>query len=112
MDRSNVISLITETKTKDALGIYHTDLLKRDVFCNITSVTASEFFDGGRSGFNPEYRMTMFSGDYNGEKVLEYNGQAYAIYRSFIRGTDTIELYVERKGGTNGKKVSDAGTTT
>lgn len=112
MDRSNVISLITETKTKDTLGIYETVRTKKDVFCNISSVTASEFFDGGRSGFNPEYRMTMFSGDYNGQKILEYNGETYAIYRTYIKGTDTIELYVERKGGTNGKQVSDAGATT
>lgn len=46
--------------------------------------------------------MTMFVGDYNGEKLVEYNGETYAVYRTYLAKNDTIELYVERKGGTNG----------
>lgn len=44
----------------------------------------------------------MFFGDYNGEDELVYNGDTYAIYRTYKTRTDTLELYVERKGGTNG----------
>lgn len=104
MDRSNIITLIKEIKARDALGVNQTQEKPRNVFCNVSSVTASEFFEGGRSGLNPSYRMTMFAGDYEGEKILEYNCERYAIYRTYLKGTDTIELYVERKGGTNGKQ--------
>lgn len=107
MDRSNVISLITETKTVNSLGVTSTTNSYTDVFCNVSSISAQEFFEGGRSGLNPSYRMTLFFGDYNGEKMLEYNGETYAIYRTYQKTTDTIELYVERKGGTNGKQKSD-----
>lgn len=103
MDRSNVISLIREEKTKNELGVYTTQRIRREVFCNVSSVTASEFFEGGRSGLNPQFRMTMFVGDYDGEELLEYNGEAFSIYRTYLKTTDTIELYVERKGGSNGK---------
>lgn len=106
-----MISLITESKTQNSLGIYSTTYSYKDVFCNVSSVSAQEFFDGGRSGLNPSYRMTLFVGDYEGEEMLEYNGATYAIYRTYLKGTDTIELYVERKGGTNGKQKSDSGTT-
>ena len=79
----------------------------------MSSVTASEFFEGGRNGLKPDYRMSLFFGDYHGEEMLEFNGQTYAIYRTYKRTTDTIELYVERKGGTNGKQQkSDPPTTT
>ena len=44
----------------------------------------------------------MFAGDYEDESIIEYNGKRYAVYRTFFSKTDTIELYVERKGGTNG----------
>ena len=104
-----MISLISETKTKNSLGVYSKIYSYKDVFCNVSSVSSQEFFDGGRSGLNPSYRMTLFSGDYEGEAMLEYNGETYAIYRTFLKGTDTIELYVERKGGTNGKQKSDNG---
>lgn len=103
MDRSELISLVKEVKTKDNLGVYHSESVRRDVFCNVSSISANEFFEGGRTGLNPAYRMTVFFGDYEGEEILEYKGNTYSIYRTFQKGTDTLELYVERKGGTNGR---------
>jgi hypothetical protein len=44
----------------------------------------------------------MFFGDYNGERIVEYKGERFSIYRTYHAKTDTIELYAERKGGTNG----------
>ena len=103
MDRSNVINLISTTKEQDENGVWRETTNRRMVFCDISSVTASEFFEGGRNGLNPQFRMVMFFGDYQGETILEYNGATYAIYRTYQRGTDELELYVERKGGTNGR---------
>lgn len=103
MDRSELITLVKEIKTKDNLGVFHTETERRDIFCNVSSVSAQEFFEGGRSGLNPSFRMTVFFADYDGEEILEYKGATYAIYRTFLKSTDTLELYVERKGGTNGK---------
>lgn len=99
MDRSNIIYLIIETHTQNQYGILETTTEKKKVFCQVDSVSSAEFFDGGRSGLNPEFRMTLFKYDYSGEKLLEYNGEKYSIYRTYIRKTDEIELYVERKGG-------------
>lgn len=103
MDRSNVINLISTTKEQDENGVWRETTSRRMVFCNVSSVTASEFFEGGRNGLNPQFRMVMFFGDYQGETILEYNGATYAIYRTYQRGTDELELYVERKGGANGR---------
>ena len=102
MDRSTVINLIKEEKTKNEYGVYETTRTARQVYCQVLSVTRSEFFDAGRNGFNPEFEFTMFFGDYDGEKVVEYNGETYAVYRTYQGRNDTLELYVERKGGTNG----------
>lgn len=102
MDRSNVITLIGQKKTQNEYGVWESTETKRDVFCDVSSVTRAEFFDCGRNGLNPEYVFIMFYGDYNGETIVEYNGNRYAIYRTFHARTDVIELYAERKGGTNG----------
>lgn len=125
MDRSQVIKLISETHVQDANGVWrdtgqaywkdergyivrdeqHDELSfsqnYREVFCQVDSVTQSEFFEGGRNGLNPEYRFTMFAPDYQDERIVEYNGRLYAIYRTYQPRTDIIELYAERKGGTN-----------
>lgn len=103
MDRSSVISLISEKRYKNEYGVFQTYASSRDVFCQVNSVSRAEFFEAGRNGLNPEYEFTMFAGDYNGEKVVEYKGETYAVYRTYYGRTDTLELYVERKGGTNGK---------
>lgn len=102
MDRSNVINLITETTGKDKFGVTVSTTSSRQVFCQIDSITRAEFFEAGRNGLNPEMMITMFYGDYHGEKIVEYNGERFGVYRVYRSRTDTIELYVERKGGTNG----------
>lgn len=104
MDRSERITLLATSQSQNAYGVWTETITGRDVYCQVNSVTRAEFFDGSRSGLNPEYRMTMFFGDYNDERMLIYKGKTYAVYRTFIGRNDTIELYVERKGGTNGKK--------
>lgn len=102
MDRSNILTLVKETKSKNEYGVWETKEETTDVYCNVQSVTASEFFDGGRNGLNPEYRFTIFYADYEGEKTVEFQGKRYGVYRVYHARTDEMELYVERKGGTNG----------
>ena len=102
MDRSAVIILVGSRMTQDDYGVFQATEVQREVFAQVDSVTRSEFFEGGRNGLNPELRFTMFFGDYHGEDTVIYAGKAYAVYRTYQGRTDTIELYAERKGGTNG----------
>lgn len=106
MDRSNVITLIGETETRNKYGVWESIKTSRDVFCQKESVTRAEFFDGGRNGLNPEFKFVVFFADYQGERELSYDGKSYAVYRTYQAKTDVLELYVERKGGTNGKQNS------
>jgi len=102
MDRSEVITLISETQTQDANGVWKATTSERDVFAQVNSVTRAEFFEGGRNGLNPEYEFSMFYADYHGERIVKYKGKTYGIYRVYKGRSDVIELYAERKGGTNG----------
>lgn len=97
----DVITLVKETKTQDANGIHRIQTSTREVFCVCESVSRSEFYEAGRNGLNPEYKFILFFGDYEGERTVIYNGQPYAVYRTYKGKTDDIELYAERKGGTN-----------
>lgn len=102
MDRSIVLTLVAVTTQQDQYGVWRETEYSRDVYAQVDSVSRSEFFEAGRNGLNPQFVFTMFYGDYNGEQICEYNGKRYAIYRTYLTKTDTIELYAERKGGTNG----------
>lgn len=99
MDRSAAFYLLKETRTQDSIGQWTTAIEKRQVFGQVSSVTASEFFAGGQNGFKPELRITMFGPDYEGEENLELDGQIYSIYRTYKARTDTLELYLEKRRG-------------
>ncbi|EFB76068.1 hypothetical protein [Subdoligranulum variabile] len=99
MDRSNVLTLVDVSYITDALNQQVPQETTRDVFCNISSVSAQEFFDAGQAGLNPEWRVTMFAPDYNGETIAVLNGTRYGVYRTYLGKNETIELYLERKAG-------------
>ena len=97
----DVLSFVAQTYTQDAYGVRRPAETEREVFCQIESVTRSEFFGGGRSGLNPEQKFIVFAADYQGESIVEYGGSRYAVYRTYhIPGSDYLEIYTERKGGT------------
>lgn len=105
MGHSDVLTLFSTVIKKDEYGVEKETPTPHQVFCRVNSVTRAEFFDAGRNGLNPAYCFTVFFGDYNDEMLCEYNGKCYGIYRTYhVPGTDYLELYAERKGGTNGKE--------
>lgn len=99
MDRSSVAYLIGTINEKDEDGVYHGKEYSRVVYCNVSSVNANEWFEGGRNGLVPQYRVIMLKSDYKGEKVLMYRHIRYTIYRTYEGRNDMIELYVEKKKG-------------
>lgn len=107
MDRSEVITLVATSQAQNAFGVWTETQTTKDVYCQVDSVTRAEFFEGGRNGLNPQFRFTMFFGDYSGERVVIYKNNPYSVYRTYQGRNDTIELYVERKGGSNGAASTD-----
>ena len=100
----DILQLLSTTYTQDKYGVPVPSNEKHEIFCKKQSVSRNEFFNAGRNGLNPQYVFTVFKGDYEGETICEYNGETYSIYRTYETDDDYIELYVERKAGTNGEK--------
>ena len=96
--RPDVVYLHRKIYGEDEYGVKRSKEIDREVFAYISSVSANEFFEGGRNGLNPEIRVTIFDGDYHDEETLIWNGVAYRVYRTY-RGTDQIDLYAERRKG-------------
>lgn len=104
MNKSDVAYLVSESFAQNQYGVYEKQTTKRKVFVKVSSVSSNEWFEGGRNGLNPQYRFTMFQFDYLGEKIIEFNGVNYTIYRTFNKSVDEVELYVELKKGNDVKK--------
>lgn len=99
MDRSRVLTLISKTFRVDDIQQRIAEEVRRDVFCNVRSVSQSEFYAAGSAGFKPQFQVTMFEPEYNGENECELDGQRYSIYRTYRRRDDALELYLERRVG-------------
>ena len=100
MDRSNVIYLISEVQTQNDFGGWVSSETKTEVFCDVRSITQTEWFEAGRNGIeHPEYIFIMNRNEYSGEKEVEFNGQRYGIFRTYAAKNEDIELHAEAKGG-------------
>ena len=100
MDRSDVAYLIRETWKPDEQEVMQPTQEARRVFVNVDSITGREWYEGARIGLNPEVRLRLFAGDYHGEDLIEWSGTLWTIYRVYHPRTDTVELYMERRKGT------------
>ena len=100
----SVIDLISTTYVKDKYGVEQPQDVSREVFCEIGSIIRAEFAAAGRNGLNPSYVFSVFAAEYKGERTVRFDGQGYAVYRTYNPpDSDYIELYCERQGGTNGQ---------
>ena len=100
MDRSEVLSLIVKTETKNELGIFETTEGERQVYCSVESIGSAEFFSAGQNGLKPSLKFTLFRYDYNDEQTLVYKGVRYSIYRTYVKKGEFVELYCEKDVGT------------
>ena len=95
---ADVLILIAQAISVDDYGNEIATETERQVYCEVYSITQTEFYAAANTELNPEYRFDIFFGDYHGEDVCLYHGNRYAIYRTYRRG-DNLELYAERKIG-------------
>lgn len=95
---TDVLTLITQTISTDTYGNEVATENDNEVYCEVDSITQTEFYAAANTEIQPEYRFTVFFGDYGGQAVVEYHGVRYAIYRTYRAG-DYMELYAERKIG-------------
>lgn len=75
---------------------YGKDDVKREVFCGSRSIGMKEFYQSSGTDFRPELKLVLADHlDYNGETLVEYNGQRYRVLRTYRAGQE-LELTLER----------------
>lgn len=94
MIKADVITLIGESP--EAHGIFDPPSeIRRDVFCEIHSVSRNEYYKAMENGLRPSFVfMLSDEAEYDGEKIAEYNGKRYRIVRTYY-DRQRVELVVE-----------------
>ena len=108
------IDLITITTEKDSLNqVVEKTRTTASLYAELSSVSQTEFFSGGRLGLQPSLKVTLYDFEYNNEPIVKVYFSAekvklYSVYRTYcVNGTDKIELYLEERGGTKDEPSSD-----
>ena len=86
-------------------------VIQRKVLADKASITGQEYFNASSDkaiGIKPKLCMRIRSFDYRGEKLCEYAGVIYSVYRTFDRQDGITELYLSPKAGEqSGKKAAE-----
>ena len=103
------IDLVQVTTEKDDLNqIVEKTRTTPTVYAEISSVSQTEFFSGGRIGLTPSLKAVIYDFEYNDEPIVRFNSKLYSVYRVYyVNGTDKAELYLEEKGGTKDEPSSN-----
>ena len=100
MTREGTVTLVVPTYGRDALKqLVKTGEELLPVFCQIESVSQSEWSAAGINGLKAEYKVTLWADEYLNAATVILDGVRYSIYRTFQRSEDKIELYLTRKAG-------------
>ena len=83
----------------DKYGNKTTNEVKRTVFVQPRGVYASEFYNAAQLGLKPSITLYMTNrNDYQGEKVLEFDGKDYSVIRvDWNAQRDGISLICEER---------------
>ena len=83
----------------DKYGNKTTKEVKRTVFVQPRGVYASEFYNAAQLGLKPSLTLYMTNrNDYQGEKVVEFNGKDYSVIRvDWNAQRDGISLICEER---------------
>lgn len=95
------VKLIAITDEKDKYGISHKTETAREVFCKAQTCSGAEIAQASQCGIQASIRLVLYRHEYGGEKLVEYGGTRYSVYRHYAspRDMDHVELYLEERAG-------------
>lgn len=100
MTRECIVTLEVPTYGRDALNqLVKTGTEQIPVYCQIESVSQSEWSAAGINGLKAEYKVTVWADEYRNAVSAILDEVRYSIYRTFQSSEDMIELYLTRKAG-------------
>ena len=73
------IDLVDLTTEKDSLNqVVEKTRTTNTVFAEVSSVSQTEFFSGGRIGLQPSLKVVIYDFEYNDEPIVKWNGKLYS----------------------------------
>jgi len=98
------ITLIKQEPQLDSNGLPITDDIGNQLFlvnetvvyCALSSVMRSEFYNAAAAGLRPEIVFVVHGFEYTGAQQVRFDGKLYNVIRTYAKGFEEIELTCER----------------
>lgn len=98
MDRVSTVDLISQTHSHDAIGQDTVQETMHSCICTVLSVSRTEWAAAQQKSLFPSSVLCVFFADYDGQKIAEFEGKRFEIYRTYNAG-DYTELYLGERVG-------------
>ncbi len=99
---NDIAYLVNETLTEDEIGNSISEpaegTSETAVFCEISSISQSEFYKAAAVGYKPQLRIKLWEEEYSGQSLVRIGDLYYSVIRSFTENGMT-ELYLEGRMG-------------
>ena len=87
------------TYTEDEIGNQIPIESSNTVFCDVKSISRSEFYNASVAGLKPSLTFIIKLYEYSEETMLEYNSKQYKVIRNYRKNSEEIELTCEEVAG-------------
>lgn len=101
MSWDDQVTLIKTSYIKDEIGNQIEQQERQVVYCNKKSVGRSEFYSANVKDARPEILLEIHAFEYDGQRLVEFNGVVYRVLRDYSPSFETVEL-------TCGRELADA----
>lgn len=98
MKRVDKVTLITQTVSQDDIGQPTVVETTASVICTVKEITRAEWVAAQQKSLSPAACLRVFFRDFSGQKLAEFNGKRYEVYRTYQSG-DYVELYLAERVG-------------
>lgn len=97
----NELTLIQEhTITYDDIGNpIISEPVESIIFCEVNSITRSEFYNASMAGLKPSIVFKVHSFEYNDETKIKFDNKNYKVMRTYSKNTEELELICEKVVG-------------
>ncbi len=96
MTYDNQVTLIKQSFTQDSLKNQIPVEIKSKILCGLKSVGRTEYYKAAVNDMRPDIILVVHSFEYNGEKIVEFNGARYKVLRTYGEHTEETELTCEK----------------
>lgn len=96
---SGICTLIATETERDDKGVPHKKERRRNVPCNVFSMSAAAYYAAAQAGVKPQAVIGIRACAYSGETLVELGGATYSVDSKLMSGADNVRLTLVEKAG-------------